>query len=208
MKSKSLHQANIIFLFADSYGFIPDNREFNSLFGGKEAAGVNFMDDPAIRTKMLDIPGAGLQVIWEGTRLRIEDKNAHEPADSKLVAEALRIYRALVPANAPLRGFGFNFDVFFQFDSVIRLQDMLGRLASPVVDFGNNLMDFGWQWTVSSNDAKRLTRYFVKITAPLELAMHVNYHYAADALPPEKEIAARHGAGYAGIDPVVNGFNL
>lgn len=197
-----------MFLFADTYPFIPENREFNSLFGGKEAAGMNFIDDPAIRTKMLDVPGAGFQIIWEGTRLRIEDKNATEPKESKLIPEALRIYQALVPKNAPLRGFGFNFDVVFQFDDVIRMQDMLTMLAPGILMLGDGLMDFGWQWTAMSKDSKQLTRYFVKIAAPLELMMHVNEHHATDRLPDEKEIVMRHKVGYEGLGGIVDRFNL
>ncbi|MFA6365162.1 MAG: hypothetical protein WCW78_02050 [Candidatus Paceibacterota bacterium] len=208
MKSKSLHQANIVFLFADTYSFIPENVEFNSLFGGKEAVGINFMDDPAIRTKIVDAPRAGLQVVWEGTRLRIEDKNAIEPKESKLVSEAIRIYHALVPKNAPLRGLGFNFDVIFQFDDVIRMQDMFSMLAPGALLLDEGLMDFGWQWTVMSKDSKQLTRYFIKIAAPLELMMHVNYHYSVDHLLDEKEIMMRHKVGYEELGGIVDRFNL
>lgn len=198
----------MVFLFADTYPFIPENKDFNSLFDERASKGANFIDDPTIRTKMLDVPVPNLQVIWEGTRLRIEDKKAVEPSESKLVKEALRIYHALLPENAPLRGFGFNFDVVFQFDDVIRMQDMLSRLTSQILEIGDGLLDFGWQWTVSSKDAKQLTRYFVKVTAPLELVIHVNYHFVADRLPTEGEINMRHKIGYNSLDSVVDGFNL
>ena len=208
IRSKSLHKANVAFLL-DPRVPVPENAVFTSLFRGVEAQGINFMDDPIIQTKVLSVPKAGLQVVWEGRRLRIEDNAALPPEDSRLPHRAREIFQKLFgeQKNA-LTGFGFNFDVYYQMRDVIRIDELFRRMAPAPSEFGTGLMDFGWQWTVQRKDGKRLDGYFVKVTAPLELVMHHNPHFNQGTLPTEAEFVSLFADAYRSLDAVVENFDL
>ncbi|MEK7465276.1 MAG: hypothetical protein AAB631_00700 [Patescibacteria group bacterium] len=199
---------NIVFLFREGIITPPSNEALIGLFQGDASRGVHLLDDTAIGTKMLDVPSQNVQVFWEGRRLRIEDKKNQEPDESSLFKSAWDIFEKLFPEKKEaLEGVGANFDLYYQFSDVIRLEEIFSRLHPTPKMLGDSLLDFGWQWTVGMGDGS-LEGYFVKITAPLELAVHFNKHLRVRALPRMEEFATIMKGSYRNLDHTIGGLAL
>ncbi len=187
--SSSLHKSNVIFVFRDPNLPAPENHDFMSLFGGEEGKGTQFVDDPFMRMKILDASKLGIQVAWEGRRLRIEDLAAREPETSLLAERAVSVLQKLFPATLPrLESFGFNVEVYYQNSDVIQIQEMFKNVIPEPFEIGEGLLDFGWQWTKAHKNGRQVDGYFLKVTAPLELVIHHNAHFNESEIPDEKRL--------------------
>jgi len=175
--SKSVHHSNIVFVFDGSRFVVPENHEFTSFYRGEEAAGARFIDDPVLRTKVLDLPKKKIQITVEPQRLKVDDNSQEDPERSVLIAEAEKVYRQFF-LSCKLIGYGFNYDIYYQTDGVIRTSDLLEKFVGKEALWKSDLLDIGVQFTLAKDDGKRET-YFVKITSPMEVAIHVNYHFPA-----------------------------
>ena len=67
-----------------------------------------------------------LKISLEKRRLMIEDLAANEPKSSVLPNEILNICQKLFPQTA-LAGFGFNFDLFFRYNTLLPIKDGFAR---------------------------------------------------------------------------------
>lgn len=207
--NSSLYKANLIVVLAGKDTVPPENPIFASVVTGPEAAGISLIDDPVMRIKHLSVPKLNLQIVWEGERLRIEDEQALEPKESLLVKKMSQAVKSLFPNHNPkIAGFGFNFELYYQFPDVIRMQDYFNSISSNTMSMGDGLKDFGWQWTMVSKNNKQLDGYFLKITAPLELAVHHNAHFVASELPGEKELQKIFEEAYLSTHRVVESLKF
>lgn len=179
--AKSLHHANFVIVFAENKFLTPDNTQLNSLYSGQSAAGARFIDDPIVQTKILTLPAVKIRIILERNRLRIEDESQKEPQDSQLIDEAVYIYQSLF-SQFPLTGFGFNFDIYYRFNEMMRMKDLFTNFAEEKILEKNDLQDLGLQFTLDRGSKKQI-QYFIKIVSPLEIAVHVNHHFPAKELP-------------------------
>lgn len=188
LRSHSLHKSNAIIVFANDTP-VPENSSFIQIIQGPDAQGMNFLDDPTMKVKVLRVPKLGLQIVWEGRRLRIEDELAREPIESPLVPRLLSAVKTLFPEGIPkIEGTGFNVEVFYQYAGVIRMEELFRSVTGGAFSNGETAVDFGWQWTVSQKDAKQMDGYFLKITAPLEISIHHNAHITVPKLLKEEEL--------------------
>ncbi len=189
INSKSLHKSNVVLVFRDRNLPPPENDEMAALYSGDLGRGVQLVDDPLVRTKVLDVPVLKLQIAWEGNRLRAEDLRALEPEDSLLMEEMTKAYDKLREKRTmEIEAFGFNFDVFYQTADIIRIGDIWNEISKMPLAIGESLLDLGYQWTSAEKSGRRTDAYFTKVTAPLEFVIHHNAHYNARALPPLKEL--------------------
>ncbi|MCX6794415.1 MAG: hypothetical protein NTY31_00215 [Candidatus Falkowbacteria bacterium] len=130
--SKSLHHANIVFVFEENKFVMPDNSAILSLYKGQIAGGANFADDVTLRAKVLDLPRLKIQISVEPYRLRIDNNSQQELGGMMLVKEAIAVYRQLFP-KTPLTGFGFNFDIYYQFKEVLMIKNFFARFVEPQI---------------------------------------------------------------------------
>ncbi len=205
----SLHKVNLITVFLGKDAIPPENPIFASAVTGPESAGISLIDDPVMRIKHLSVPKLNMQIVWEGERLRIEDEQGLEPKESLLAKKMSQTVKNLFPSHNPkIAGFGFNFELYYQFSDVIRMNEAFQAVSSRSLDMGDGLKDFGWQWTMVSKDSKRLDGYFLKITSPLELAVHHNAHFVASELPGEKELQKIFESAYLSTHKVVESLKF
>lgn len=172
--SKSLQHANMVFVFSTSLRL--DNSVLNSLYQNELSVGARFIDDPVLGTKVLELPRLKIQIIVEPQRLRIEDLSQEKPQATNLISHALNIYQQLFSRDQ-LSGYGFNFDIYYQFDDIIRLNDLLTNFVDAKILKKNNLLNFGVQFTLERKEDKKREQYFVKIITPLKIAVHANHHF-------------------------------
>lgn len=207
--SHSLYKANLITVLLGKDAVPPENSVFTSVVAGKEAAGASFIDDPVMRVKHLAVPNLKMQIVWEGERLRLEDEDALEPKKSFLVKKMHESVKKLFPSRQPkIAGFGFNFELYYQFPDVIKTNDFFANVSSQNIGMGGALKDFGWQWTTVSWDSKRLDGYFLKVVSPLELAVHHNAHFVAEELPPEKKLQEIFESAYLSTHKTVESLRF
>ena len=173
---KSLHHVNIVFIFDEKKFVMPENSAILSVYPSPANGGANFADDVTIRTKVLDLPRLKLQISVEPNRLRIDDNSEGELKDSMLLKDSTMICEKLFP-NPKLTGFGFNFDLYYQFENVLMIKEFFSRFIEAKILEGTNLLDLGVQFTLEKEGGLRRDTYFLKVTAPLELAVHVNSHF-------------------------------
>ncbi len=185
--SKSIFNSNIVFVFDEKNFSAPENNEFAALYGGERTMGSRFIDDPVIRAKVLTLPVMKMKIALERNRLRIDDESQEEPSKSNLVSEAVNIYQKLFPSQK-LSGFGFNFDIYFRFNNVIPIHGMFGYFFGEKILKTADLRDFGVQFSLDRNKKNIIDTWFLKITAPLELAIHLNRHFNLRQLPEKEKL--------------------
>jgi hypothetical protein len=206
--SKSIHHSNIVYVFDESRFSPPENHLLTSFYRGDAGAGSRFIDDPALRTKVLDLPKLKLQISVEPGRLRVDDTSQAEPGQSFLIQQADKLYRELFSRNR-LIGFGFNFDIYYQTDRVIRQGDIFANFAGKAVTERSELLDLGVQFTLEKEGGQRRETYFVKITAPMEVAVHANYHFpimkmsGALGMPESEDVEASFEDYYRKTDDLI-----
>lgn len=202
--SKSLFNSNIAFVFNEKNFIQPENEQFASLFGGEKSKGARFIDDPIIKAKVLTLPNTGLKLTLENRRLIIDDQTAKEPKESFLIAESVAVIDKLFKNNT-LDGFGFNFDVYYRFNNVIPIKDIFENFFGEELLKKNDLRDFGFQFTLEKKkDISEV--WFLKITAPLELAVHFNRHFQVRQLPALEHLRQMFENCYNEMDEVIKNF--
>ncbi len=205
--SKSLHHANIVFVFEERKFVLPDNTALMAVYQGDLAAGAQFIDDPVLKTKVLDLPRLKTQIAIDLNRLRIEDFSQEEPENSNLINIALNIHQQLFN-QIPLVGLGFNFDIYYRSSEVIRLQDLFKNFVDGKVLEKNDLRDVGVQFTLEKEGGRKRETYFLKIIAPLEIALHINHHLPLKKLPEKDELTAMFEKCYKETDEVIQNLKF
>lgn len=203
--SKSLFSSNIAFIFNEKNFSQPENGQFASLFGGEKAKGAKFIDDPIIKAKVLILPNAGLKLTLKNRRMMIDDQTAKNPKESSLIAEAKDIVDKLFK-NQTLDGFGFNFDVYYRFNNVIPIRDIFEHFFGEEMLKKKDLRDFGFQFTLEKKGGI-LDVYFLKITAPLELAVHFNRHFPKKELPNLDDLRQMFENCYNEMDEAIQNYD-
>jgi len=204
--SKSLHHSNVVIVFDETRFEPPDNKDFSSLYGGEDARGLRFLEDPILQTKILALPEAKLKVTLEGFRLRVDDDSDNEPKNSRIIKDVISIKERLFQ-KIPIAGFGFNYDILYRFNNVMPIQEMFGKFFSGKILESRELRHMGIQFTLESKKGEIADTWFFKIVSPLELAVHLNRHFRRKELPGEKNLVALFGDCYTNdTDEVVNSF--
>lgn len=204
--AKSLHHANVVVVFRDKHFVSPDIGPFTALYRGEEAKGARFLEDPILQTKMLVLPAIQEKVTLEGTRLRVDDDSGKEPENSRIIKDILRIREELFPDNR-ITGYGFNYDMVYRFNNVIPIRRIFDNFFGATVLRGRELRDFGFQFTLEAKKAEVVDTFFMKIVSPLELAVHLNRHYAKSVLPEEKILVDLLSDCYTTyVDEVITSF--
>ena len=205
--SKSLHHANIVFVFEERKFVLPDNTALMAVYQGDLAAGAQFVDDPVLKTKILDLPRLKTQIAIDLNRLRVEDFSQTEPENSNLINTALHVHQQLFN-QIPLAGLGFNFDIYYRSSEVIRLQDLFKKFVDAKALEKNDLRDVGIQFTLEKEGGKKRETYFLKIIAPLEIVLHINHHFSLKKLPEKDEITAMFENCYKETDEVIENLKI
>lgn len=208
IKNTSVYGTNIIFLLNEHINY-PENNAFLTLFSGDKSKGMNFSDNSNVSLKVLEVPAMGISVVLEGRRLRIEDRLLKSPEESDLPEVARQIFTKLfVGQESSLLGYGFNFDIIYQLKEVVRINDIFSQINPNSLDNGDSLLNLGWQWTLSRKDGKGFDGYFLKITAPLEIAVHHNSHYNEKILPTKDELNKGFVKSFSEIHQHISGFMI
>lgn len=205
--AKSIYHSNIVFVFEKNNFITPDNAAIISSFGGTAASGAHFADDVVLKTKILDLPQLKLQIIIEPSRLRIEDNSQLEPEESILIKEAISFYQKNFSQNK-LAGFGFNFDIYYRTDKAIHINDLLLNFAKEEMLEKKELRDLGFQFTLEEDVGRKRAQYLIKVTAPLELAVHVNCHYSENKIPEQNKLQELFTDSYDKIDEIIRNLNI
>lgn len=180
--SKSISHSNVVFLFKEENFVISENAELAGLYQGPSSTGAGFLDDPALKTKILTLPALKIKIILEKARLRVEDDSQEEPKNSCLINEAHKVQQKLFSGHSII-GFGFNFDIYYRYSDVIRINALFGSFVDRKILENVELRDIGAQFTLEREGGKRIEQYFFKVVSPLEIVLHVNYHFNAFLLP-------------------------
>lgn len=205
--SQSLDRSNLVFNFSPENFSVPENQDLISLFEGEKNRGANFVDNPAMRLKVLHIPGTNLSLTLEGNRFRIDDHSQSLPAESILISEGVTAYRKLF-SRCKLDGFGFNFDIYFRFDRTIPVDFFFKTIVKERVLENSDLRNFGIQFALERPSLRRIDTYFLKITAPIEIVVHANYHFNNNELPKPERLQKLFEKSYDEIGNFVSNLNF
>ena len=199
--AKQLERSNVVFAFREGAIQPPEPSRIFSLYGGDASKGSLFSDNPAMSTRVFEFPALGLMWIFEGSRVRVEDKRFRSPQDSKLPQEMLRVLKALYPNVAPIAQ-GFNYDILYRMDIVIPVADIMGSfLRKEAVE---NIADFGWQYTLTKEKGKRAETYFFKVVSPIEFSVHANYHFNNIGTVEERDLQKSFEHSYREVDKALD----
>lgn len=181
--SQSLHHSNIAFLFDEKSFLLPENADLVGLYRGDEAKGARLTDDPVLRAKVLMLPAIQTRITVEHPRVRIDDESGAELDKSRIAKDARHAYDALF-SRQPLSAWGINMDFYFKTQNLIPIRDLFFSYFAEDALPGADLLDTGIQFTLRR---KKFTEvWFLKVTAPLEIAVHVNRHFPESVFPNEQ----------------------
>lgn len=181
--SKSLHHANIALLFNERDFSLPESADLMALYKGADAKGARLVDDPVLPAKVLTLPAIKTRLTVEYPRLRIDDESMLELDKSRLAKDARHAYDALFK-KYPLGAWGINMDIYFRTQNLIPLQDLFLPYFGKEALEGADLLDTGIQFTLRRK--KFVEVWFIKVTGPLEIAVHINRHFRDTDFPSEK----------------------
>ncbi len=172
--AKNVQRSNIVVVYDKKNLCETSPQDVFSLYSGENLQGSNFHDAPVMDLKIFTFPRRRLKIVFEKNRMRLEDETKEDPFSSKLGAEAHRIHSNLFQKVNSL-AFGFNYDIFYRFDEVIPQREIMKQFLKETAL--EELNDFGWQFTLRKEKSKKSETYFFKVISPLEIALHVNYHF-------------------------------
>lgn len=188
---------------------VPENGEFTILYIGEQAKGANFIDDPVMRFKVYHLPKLKMTFTLEGTRFRVDQDPEDGNLNSAIMSEGLNAYRNLF-SKCTLESYGFNFDIIYRFDNTLQLNYLFGLFAdSDKILDKQDLTALGVQFTLQRPN--RSETYFLKIVSPLELVVHVNYHFnlgKSDKLPDEHKMKELFQKSYEETDKVIKNLKF
>ncbi len=198
---KSLIKSNIVFIFRQDKFFPPENEVFSTIYSGDSSKGARFIDDPILQTKVYFAPEKQLSFALEGTRLRVDDDSGLEPEKSILIGEALAVYSGIFK-KMPVSAYGFNFDINYKFGNVLPADLIFRSYFDDKVRAYGDLRELGIQFTLEKKEDLRV--YFLKYTSPLEIAVHANYHYRAEAVLSDKNMKDLYAKCFREADDIIN----
>lgn len=182
---KSFHHGNVTVVWNPERFVMPENADLGGIYRGAEAQGARLTDDPVIGAKVLMLPAIGLKITIEKNRVRFDDETGNEPEKSRLCADVTKICAALFP-KMPIESWGFNYDIYFRTRDVIFIENIFKSYFGEKTLSGATLMDTGIQFTLDKKKYQEV--WFLKVTAPLEIAAHVNVHFPTKPLPTADEL--------------------
>lgn len=200
---KSYHHGNVTVIFNPDRFAMPENADLGAIHRGEEAKGARLTDDAVLGAKVLILPAIGLRVTLEKNRIRFDDETSVPPENSRLPHDVPKIIATLFP-NTPIDSWGFNYDIFFKTRNVIFIQNIFKSYFGDKALDGATLMDAGIQFTLGKKKHQEV--WFIKVTAPLEIAAHVNYHFANKALPTAEELKKMFAECYNKTDDLMAQF--
>lgn len=198
--AKNPQRSNIVFVFPQEAAAQLDAQQVYAAFSGDATRGSNFVDDPAMGLKVFSFPALQLKVVLEQNRFRVEDISGKPPEETKCALEAHRLVKSLFPQITP-ESYGFNYDLYFRFDNVIPQREILKSFLSEKTL--ETVKDFGWQFTLAKDNGRRQATYFFKVVAPIEMAVHVNFHYNERILPTAEQLQGEYQKNYEQADKVL-----
>ena len=203
--AKHIQRSNVIAAYADGVLRLPEAAQIFSLYSSEQAKGATFSDTPSMATRIFEFPVIGLQWVFEPTRIRLEDKMARSPKESRLAHEINRVLAVLYP-DKRIVAYGFNYDMIYRMDTVISVKEIMGSfLDSAALE---EVKDFGWQYTLARDKGKRAETYFFKAVSPIEYAVHANYHFNEAFLPKSEELQRSFERRYADADESLASISL
>lgn len=162
---------------------MPENADLMALYRGEEARGARLVDDPVLPAKVLSLPSTNTRLTLEKSRLRIDDELGAPLEKSRLAKDARRAYDALF-SKCPISAWGVNLDIYFQTRNLVPLDELFSPFFGDKALSGADLLDVGIQFTIKKGNYSEV--WFLKVTGPLEIAVHVNRHFDGTSLPDEK----------------------
>lgn len=198
--AKQIERSNAVIAFTEGSAPFPEPSQIFALYAPEQARGSLYSDNAAMATRVFELPNAGLQLVFEPGRTRVEDKQHRTPTDSKVAAELVRIMGSLAPKASPI-AYGFNYDIIYRVDNVIPMRDIMAAFVKT--DAVEDVKTFGWQYTISKEKGKKLRTYFFKAVSPIELSVHANFNFTADALPDAAALQAELEKCYIAADEAV-----
>lgn len=177
---KSLHHGNITVIFKPERFVMPENADLGGVYRGAEAQGARLTDDAVLGAKVLTLPAIGHKLTLERNRVRFDDETGAEPDKTRLHDDTRKIFDALF-SQTSIDSWGFNYDIYFRTRDVIFIQNIFKSYFGEKALDGATLMDTGIQFTLDRRKYQEV--WFLKITAPLEIAAHVNFHFSNKELP-------------------------
>ncbi|MFZ2303835.1 MAG: hypothetical protein WAV98_03560 [Minisyncoccia bacterium] len=201
--SKSLHHSNVALLFDEKSFAIPESADLVALYRGEDAKGARLVDDTVLRAKVLTLPAIKTRITVEYPRVRIDDESMSELDKSRLAKDARHAYDTLFKKH-PLTAWGINMDIYFRTQNLIQLKELFLPYFSEEALVGADILDTGIQFTIKKK--KVVEVWFLKVTGPLEVAVHINRHFKDVDFPDEKGLQEELMKCYNETDKMMEHF--
>ena len=205
--SKSLFQSNAAVIYDDRRFLHPENPMLTGLYSEQDSKGSRLLDDPYIKTKVLTLPAIAKKIVFETDRVVVYDQTQNEEQFASATRELQRLNEILYKGYK-ISALGFNFDFYYRFANVVRINDVFAEIFGVKTARENDLLDMGWQFSLDGMGGKCRETYFIKVTAPLDIAVHINCHFPLEKMLPEKELLDYCKYSYERSDQIIKSMSV
>lgn len=189
MKIESTKNINVTLLFASPFNhLLITQRDLLSLYntGDPKKDEHTFVEAPGL--KILIFPNRQKEIIFEASRILINDKTGGDLASSEVVADLFRITtQNFIEQNKQI-AYGFNFDVLTApNDDNFEIADLIGdRIASLT-----EIKSAGITISFDMDSISHMLEIKPIIGEVQKFLVHFNAHYNEDSLPEESTMIQR-----------------
>lgn len=185
MKIEAIKNVNITVLFASPINhLLVSQKGLLDLFktGNETKDKRTFVEAPGL--KVVVFPNRKKDIVFEGTRILVNDKNEVLPKDSDVIDDFQKIINSdMVEANK-IVSFGFNYDaVIIPESNSFKINDLVGTKIAAIPNIKSAGVNFLFE-----KDGTTYVLEIKPIGKEQKFIAHFNAHFSTNKLPETKEL--------------------
>lgn len=184
MKIESIKNVNITALFSTPLNhLLISQKDLLDLFktGDQENDKYTFVEAPGL--KVLTFPNLKKEIVFEGVRILVNDKNGTLPENSGAVDDFQKIIDSSMIEQDKIAAYGFNYDVVVLPDSDFNINNLVSDKVASI----ENIKSAGINLSFEKNNIV-YTLDLKPIRIEQKFVAHFNAHFNTNKLPIPQEL--------------------
>lgn len=202
IKSQEIKQLNLTAVFTEIDHASITAEKMREIFSLDATEKINspFFEIPGV--KSLVAPSRQKDIVFEGNRLRVNEKSGKEPKDSNLVQDFQKALENLVDKTR-LVAYGFNYDILITTEEPVNYKTFIGEKMLSILNSGV-LSEAGMRM-VYEKDGKRFDLEISPIGGfPKQFVVHLNIHNDITKIEDFALIQDEFVQGYSEIQKIIS----
>jgi len=184
MRIESIKNVNITALFSAPINhLLISQKDLLDLFktGDQEKDKYTFVEAPGL--KVLAFPGKQKEIVFEATRVLVNDKTGRQIEETEIVDDLRNILKIGLIEQNKLTAYGFNYDVVVLPNDDFSISDLVGSKIISVENIKSAGVNFSFE-----KDNVTYVLDIRPIGSERKFIAHFNAHFNANKLPDSQEL--------------------